>query len=198
MPTAVLASVLPEFPPTARKVWTRPDCEALADIEWFQSQKLELIEGELIQKLSKGPLHSLTISVLLEWLLAVFGARFVQQERSIDVSPEDNPTSQPEPDLVVLAKPYREYKTRHPGPEDFRLVIEVSHSSQHLDLSTKARLYARAGILECWVADVRNQAIHVHRDPIRGRYASVASYSGGEILSPLAEPEAKLRVADIF
>ena len=45
---------------------------------------------------------------MLNWLLSVFGNGFVVPEPSIDVRPEDNPTSEPEPDIVVLNRPLRE------------------------------------------------------------------------------------------
>ena len=181
-----------------RKMWTRAECEALARFEPFQSQRLELIEGDLIDKMSKGLLHSLTVSLILEWLAAVFGLRFVQQERSIDLAPPDNRTSEPEPDLVVLAREIGEFATRRPGPGDIRLVIEVADTTLRFDLSTKARLYAAAGFAEYWVADIRNRRIHVHRDPAASAYRSILAYSAGEEVSPLAAPEAKLRVADMF
>ena len=202
MPTATtesfeLESLSPATRPM-RKVWTRAECQTLARIELFQPQRLELIEGDLIDKMSKGLLHSLTVSLLLDWLAAIFGLRFVQQERAIDVAPPDNPTSEPEPDLVVLARPVTGFAKRRPGPGDIRLVIEVADTSLRFDLSTKARLYATAGFPEYWVADIRNRSLHVHRDPSGGRYRSTLVYSAGENVTPLAAPEAILLVADIF
>jgi len=38
----------------------------------------------------------------------------------------------------------------------------------------------------------------VHRDPHEGRYASVVVYSSEETVTPLAAPEARLRVGDAF
>jgi hypothetical protein len=42
-------------------------------------------------------------------LMRVFGESYVDPEAPIDVAPEDNPANEPEPDLVVLTGPSREF-----------------------------------------------------------------------------------------
>ncbi len=135
---------------------------------WAQ-QHLELIEGELISKMGKKRPHANAIAVVHAWLLRVFGENFVNQEAPIDVAPEDNPTNEPEPDLIVLSKPSREFKD-NPQPSDLRLVVEISDSTLGFDLTTKAGLYARARIVEYWVVDIPGRRVIVHRDPQEGQY----------------------------
>ena len=65
-------------------------------------------------------------------------------------------------------------------------------------MTVKAGLYARAGILDYWVADVTAHRIGIHRDPQNGVYQSVQWYGEGETVSPLAAPEARFAVADAF
>jgi len=77
-------------------------------------------------------------------------------------------------------------------------VVEVSDSSLGFDLTTKAALYARAGIVEYWVLDVAGRRLIVHRDPRAGRYISVAAYGEEESVAPLAALESLLRVGDLF
>jgi hypothetical protein len=84
--------------------------------------------------------------LMLEWIQDTFGRRFVNAEAPIDVSPEDNPWNEPEPDLIVLKRKYSNFRSGNPQPEDVALVIEIADSSLAFDLTTKARLYARAGI----------------------------------------------------
>ena len=55
-------------------------------------------------------------------------------------------------------------------------MVEVADSTLAFDLNTKAALYARAGIPEYWVLDVKGQRLMVHRDPSGGRYQSVIAY----------------------
>ena len=195
MPTAVTSVPIPSSaldPP--RKRWTRDECEALDAQGLWDYERLELIEGDLIQKMSKKPRHSIVLALLYERLAGVFGMRLVNQERTIDVSPEDNPTNQPEPDLIVLTRAVSSY----PKPADLQLVVEVADSTLRFDLSIKAALYARAGIREYWVVDIAGRCIVVHRDPAEGRYGSIAAYSEDETVSPLAKPGQSLRISEIF
>ncbi len=135
--------------------------------------------------------------------MRTFGEQFVNPEAPIDVAPEDNPTNEPEPDLVVLASPSREFQDANPRPGDLRLVVEISDSTLGFDLTTKAELYARAGIVEYWVIDVaaRRLVVHLetaHRDPREGLYRSITAYGEDETVTPLASPGPEFRVADAF
>ena len=162
MPTAVLESPTSvPLPPSMRKVWTQAECDAYAAADPAQWEHLELIEGQLINTMSKGSFHFVTLCLLRNWLTSAFGGLSVGQEPSIDVSPADNPTSEPEPDLIVTESEVTAYARRKPGPRDIRLLVEVADSSLRFDLSTKARLYARAEIVEYWVADVHNLRLHI-------------------------------------
>jgi Uma2 family endonuclease len=196
MPTAV-TELLPQVSPP-RKRWTREECDELAALGVFDQQRLELIEGELIDKMGKKRPHVTSVGLLLEWLGRVFGARFVLQEGPIDVAPEDDPTNEPEPDLIVLKRDLLQFSAGNPQPQDLQLVIEVSDSTLHFDLTTKARLYARAGIAEYWVLDIAGRCMIVHRGPGAGGYASVVAYSERDSVSPLAAPGSALRIADVF
>jgi Uma2 family endonuclease len=116
----------------------------------------------------------------------------------IDVASEDNPTSEPEPDMAVLAKVGTEYPVANPPASDVRLVIEISDSTLAFDLGPKARLYARAGIPEYWVFDIGGRRVIVHRGPAAGGYSMVTTYAEGEIVAPLAFPGALFPVAVAF
>jgi len=156
---------IPE-PPTAptppRKRWTREHC---------------------------APLEVNASMLMLEWIQDTFGRRFVNAEAPIDVSPEDNPWNEPEPDLIVLKRKYSNFRSGNPQPEDVALVIEIADSSLAFDLTTKARLYARAGIEKYWVLDVAGRRLIVHRSPASGRYASVVAYRENEMIAPLTAPD---------
>jgi Uma2 family endonuclease len=198
MPTAITEtlSVPPPLEPP-RKRWTREECVALETSGIWAQQHLELIEGELISKMGKKRPHANAIAVVHAWLLRVFGEQYVNQEAPIDVAPEDNPTNEPEPDLIVFSKPYREF-TGNPQPSDLRLVVEISDSTISFDLTTKARLYARARIVEYWVVDIPGRRIVVHRDPQEGKYRSVIAYSEQESVKPLASPDSEFPVGSAF
>ncbi len=186
----------PEMPP--RKRWTRAECEAIEAAGVLAQQRYELIEGELISKMGKKRPHVNSLALVMHWLVEVFGFEFVNQEAPIDVAPEDTPTSEPEPDLIVLKRPLLEFQTANPRAEDLRLVVEVSDMTLQFDLTIKAALYARAGIREYWVVDLANRRLLIHRDPGSGGYVSSASYGSEESVAPLAAPEAWFRVSRAF
>ena len=181
-----------------RKRWTRAECATLEAAGLWDQQRLELIEGELISKMGKKRPHVNALVAVQAWLVRTFGEQFVNPGAPIDVAPEDNPTSEPEPDLVVLTKPSREFRDANPRPGDLRLVVEISDSTLGFDLTVKAELYARAAIVEYWIVDVVARRLIVHRDPGEGLYRSVTAYGEHETASPLALPECEFRVLDAF
>jgi Uma2 family endonuclease len=197
MPTIV--TDLPAQLHTPRKLWTRLEYEELSS-GCLEGQRLELIGGELINKMGKKRPHTNSLVLLQEWLVGVFGAHFVNPETPIDVAPEENPANEPEPDLIVLKRDLSHFTNQNPQPADLHLVVEVAVSTLGFDLRTKAALYARAGIVEYWVLDVSGRRMIVHRDPQPGlgRYASVVAYSAEESVAPLAAPASLLRVSDAF
>jgi len=200
MPTVVTETPRVPPPPTdpPRKRWTRQECVALETSGIWAQQHLELIEGELLSKMGKKRPHTNVMVIMHAWLLRVFGEQYVNSEAPIDVAPEDNPTNEPEPDLIVLAKPSREIKDANPQPADLRLVLEISDSTLSFDRSTKARLYARARIVEYWVVDIPGRRIIVHRDPQEGQYRSVIAYAEQESVKPLASPDGEFPVGSAF
>jgi Uma2 family endonuclease len=199
MPTALTeipARPAPPDPP--RKVWTRAECLTLEASGLLDQQHVELVEGDLIRKMGKKRPHVNAVTLLMAWLVQVFGIQFVNPEAPIDVRPEDNPTNEPEPDLIVLKRELSNFLSNNPRPEDLRLVVEVADTSLDFDLTTKAALYARAGIVEYWVLDVTGRRLLVHRDPRNGSYSSIVAFSEQESVAPLSAPQAEFQVKDAF
>jgi Uma2 family endonuclease len=191
---------MPSSPPPPlpeRKRWTRAECEVLEASGLFTVERVELIQGELISKMGKKRRHTTTLMLLRNWMIETFHVEFVETETPIDVAAKDNPTNEPEPDLIVLNRPTTAFD-RNPCPQDLRLVAEIADSSLVFDLTTKASLYARAGIVEYWVLDVAGRRLIVHRQPESGRYQSVAAYSREESVATLAAPDRQFAVAFVF
>lgn len=130
MPIAVTEAPYRPVPaePT-RKRWTRAECNALEATGLFDQQNLELVDGELINKMGKNRPHTNALVFVHLWLIRVFGGEFVNPETPIDVRPEDNPTNEPQPDLIVLKRPTWEFKKANPQPADLHLIVEVSDTS---------------------------------------------------------------------
>jgi Uma2 family endonuclease len=79
----------------------------------------------------------------------------------------------------------------NPQPEDVQLLVEISDSTLNYDLSVKAALYARAGIVEYWVLDVNGRRLIVHREPEGDGYLSITVYVEDELVAPLVAPKAE-------
>lgn len=182
----------------ARKsvMWTREDCRKLEGMGLLPA-RWELIQGEIISKMGTNRTHAMRAQRMNAWLMTVFPNDRILPSCSIDVAPEDNPTSEPEPDITVLNRS-DDQLTENPMPADIALIVEVSNSTLDHDLGPKAKLYARAGIPEYWVIDIKGHCIHQHRDPSTEGYASLRVVASNETLSTLAQPSASLSLALIF
>ncbi|HXB72334.1 MAG TPA: Uma2 family endonuclease [Candidatus Acidoferrales bacterium] len=199
MPIALTIAPDPPVPPIPpRRRWTRAECSALESSGIWEQQNVELIDGELISKMGKNRPHVNALLNMMLWLMDAFGRDRVNPETPIDVAPEDNPTNEPQPDLIVLKRPSSTFQSRPPQPSELALVVEVADTTLQFDLTVKARLYARAGIVEYWVVDVTGRRLIVHRDPAPVGYRSVAAYSESEKVTPHTSPQSELLVGDIL
>ena len=125
--------------------------------------RVELIDGEIIDMSPIGVLHAAIVDVLVRH----FGRRagesvFVRCQNPLRL---DN-ISEPEPDIAILRPRADFYMTAHPGAADVLLVIEVADTSLAYDLGTKVPLYARHGIPEVWVIDAATRQTRVFRRPV--------------------------------
>ena len=127
--------------------------------------RVELIEGVLVRKSTKGPPHDFTVSILKDLLTPIVGSDWIVRVQSA-ITLRD---SEPEPDLAIVAAPHERYRERHPGPRDIGLVIEVADSSLQFDRSDKLRIYARAGLPVYWIVNLVDNCVEVHSEPRGGK-----------------------------
>lgn len=100
----------------------------------------------------------------------------------------------PSPDVYVLsAGPL----VKETPPERILLVVEVADTTLADDLTDSASRYARHGVEEYWVVDVRNRRTHVHLRPGDGAYADLKRVPFEETLTPTRIADFSLRVADL-
>ena len=158
-----------------------------------EAERHELIDGELIRKAAKVYPQSRATMLLMEGLRGIFEYTHAVQGPSIEI----DPANEVDPTAVVLHRSLFEFSGPI-GPEDLRLIVEVTSSRLEFDLTTKARLYARSAIVEYWVLDVDGRRLIVHREPVDGRYRSVVAFSEDERVATLAAPEQDVRVGDLL
>ena len=106
--------------------------------------------------------------------------------------------SQPQPDIAVLKHRDDFYRHKRPGPEDILLIIEVSDTSLEYDMKVKVPLYARAGIPETWLVNLRGKRIKAYADPAEGAYQTIASYARGEELQSRSLAALRVSVAEVL
>ncbi len=177
-----------------RKRWIRSECENL-ERSGFLPEHYELINGEIYEKITVNPPHSIALILLSAWMEQQFGRMHVRTQDPI-LLPDIE--SKPEPDLVVMHQPVTSYILQHPGPDDLLLLAEVSDTTLAFDLKDKSILYARAKISEYWVLDIVGRRIVVHLDPSPIGYQNVASYSESELVVPFSHPTSSLLVRDVL
>ena len=127
-----------------------------------ESNQLELIDGILVQKMTKGERHAAYCSRLYRLLVsAVQDKAIVRTQDPIQLPPNH----EPEPDFVVAQFKSDEYRSGHPQPEDIYLVIEVADSSLGYDQRVKLELCAKARIPEYWIFNLPENCLEVYSQP---------------------------------
>lgn len=174
--------------------WTREEYERLVAEGFFQSgERLELVDGQICEMTPQSVPHAVGVRLARRELGRTFSEGFdilVQMPLALD---DD---SEPEPDLaVVRGNDPRENLTSHPTTAV--LVIEVADSSLRRDRE-KAALYARAGIPDYWIMNLRDRCLEVLRDPQNGVYRSRTVLRAGDSVSPLARPDVSIAVTDLL
>jgi Uma2 family endonuclease len=156
-----------------------------------EDDPVELIEGEIVEMPPMGSRHAACIERLTTELVSRTTGR-ARVRVQLPVRLDEH--SEPEPDVALVKPRTDSYVTAHPGPGDILLVIEAAETTVHYDRTVKARLYARAGIAEYWLVDLRGERIDVHRDPADGRYRTVRVFRRGERLTVEALPSVAIPV----
>jgi Uma2 family endonuclease len=180
-----------------RKRFTRDEAHRMAELG-LVSGRYELVDGDLIDKMGQNPPHAYTFSRLQTWLLTVFEANQVRLQLPIEVAPQDQRRSEPEPDIAVVAEDRPQYEARHPRGDELLIVIEIADSSAAFDLTVKAGLYARAGVPEYWVLDLNRRTLFLHRQIEQSTYRDIKALSDKECASLACRPDQKILVSKLL
>ena len=160
-----------------------------------EQHRFELITGKLQMMSPIGDPHADAVAWLTRWTCKTVDLDKVLPWVQNQISIPDS-DSVPQPDLSWVL--YRRYADRRPLPGEVMLLIEVADTSLEYDLTTKAALYAAAGIRDYWVVDLVGHAIVVFRDPRGGCYETRSTHRAGSLLKPLAFPQCGLDPATLF
>lgn len=158
-PSAVTSTDVPHDP-----IWrlTVPQYHQMIEAGILtDDDKVELLEGWLVCKMSKKPPHRLATGLVREALTKIIPAGwYVDSQEPITIA-----DSEPEPDVTVIRGQTTDYADRHPGADEVALVVEVADSSLDRDRGTKKRIYARAGVPVYWIINLVDSLCEVYTDP---------------------------------
>jgi len=127
-----------------------------------EGERVELIEGEIIEMAAVGNRHIACILDLDElFQVGLAGRARVSVQNPVQLSA----SSEPEPDLTILRHRPDRYRSGPPLAEDVYLLIEVSDTTLAYDRGIKLRLYALAGVPEYWIFDLKRNRLLVFREP---------------------------------
>ena len=181
--------------------WARHEYYRLYDEGKFDDRRVELLDGEILEKPAQSGVHAWALGASEQVLRAAAGSgHWVRPQMPLNLSQ----WSDPEPDVAVVLGDYQSWKGKG-HPTTALLVVEVSDKTLAFDRKLKQAIYAAAGIREYWIVNLVDRRLEVHRDPVAdpqdaraSRYASVTPLAAGEFVVPLAFSAARIAVADLI
>lgn len=197
MTTAALTTgpALPSMGPRPRP-WSKAEYHQMGELGWFVDQRVELLEGEIVEMPVPGNPHCISIDNVAEALREIFPRDkfWVRMQMPLDLGLD----TEPQPDVAVVAGPKESY-VQHPTTA--LLVVEVSDSTLAIDRGRKAALYARAGIADYWIVNLVDRQLEVLRLPIQdvsmsrnSRFTEMTIKASSELVSPVASAGSSIKV----
>ena len=182
------------FTPTRMRISTDRYHKMIAAGVLTKYDRVELIEGEILDMAPIGSPHTALVSKLNElfvlavsrWATVVGGGPVVLGE-----------FSEPQPDLMLLKRRTDFYGGKNAEPADVLLLLEVSDGSLRFDQGVKMNLYARYGVAEYWVVDVQGRRVVIYREPGPEGYLRKDGFTTG-VVAPQAFPDIKIAVGELF
>ena len=159
-----------------------------------ESDRVELIEGEMIDIAPIGSRHAFIVNRLSQAFAAggAKGQYLVSTQNPVCLGDR----SEPQPDIALLKN--GNYMDALPGAADVLLIVEVSDTTLEYDRDVKLALYARHGIPEVWLLDVNASELTIYREPADGQYRLIRKPQSTEVVSPILVPELALRLTEVM
>jgi Uma2 family endonuclease len=174
---------------TAAEFWR------MYDLGFFNDQRVELIGGEIVTKLTQSNWHAIGLDLMRDALAGVFGPNYwVRVQNSLDLSP----LSVPDPDIAVTIGSARQQRGQRANPTSALLVVEVSDTTLATDRERKASLYAASGIADYWILNIADNPRPDATQDFGFGYASLTTLTAVDFATPLAAPNARISVADLL
>ena len=173
--------------------WSVDEWHELVDSGVLEGKPVELLERNIVEMSPEEIEHSYTNQSVSDYLRELLkGKAHIQEAHPITL---DN--SEPEPDIAIVQLPTTIYRQHHPFPQNIYFLIEVSNRTLNKDLKQKIVTYARNGIFEYWVIDLKNKKLIVHTQPQNNIYARVEEYQFGTI-TPQSFPDLNIDLSKLL
>ncbi|MGV0025720.1 Uma2 family endonuclease [Phormidesmis priestleyi] len=174
--------------------WTIEDYHKMIESGILDDRRVELLNGEIVEMSPERESHAHLSTRSADYLRELLQDR-VRIRAGKPITLPDN--SEPEPDIAIVQPLGDVYFEHHPYPENIFWLIEFSNSSLAKDMEIKSKIYAKAGIPEYWVVNLKKMQLTVFRDPIDGKYQSQTTLNEGEI-TPLAFPNIAVSIKQLL
>ena len=179
-----------------RRRFTVDDYQRMEETGILRAEdRVELIDGEFVTQMTIGPRHHASVDCANRAFVTKAGESAIIRVQGAVVLDLYNA---PEPDLVLLRPRTDFYASRHAGPADVLLVVEVAESSIEYDRTVKALLYARSNVPEYWVVDLNGSIVHCYSSRHRAGYRNVREYARGQSLAPQLLPDCVVSTSELL
>ena len=145
-----------------------------------ENASVELIQGEIVEMAPVGNRHASCVDRLVDLLTLLTRQQAITRvQNPVHI----NDYSTVEPDLMLLVRRDDFYVSDRPSSSDVLLLVEVSDTTLQYDRNMKLPIYANAGIVEVWIADLQSMQLEVFTDPFPEGYVSSQILKSGESVS---------------
>lgn len=160
-----------------------------------EDDRVELINGEVVTMSPIGTRHVAAVNRTTRALVMVVREKAIVQPQG---SARLDIYNEPQPDFALLEPRADFYRSKHPGPSDILLLVEIADSSLSYDKEVKGRIYAEMNIREYWLADLKRDVVLCYSEPRDNSYQSVREYRSGDLIAAQALPDCPIPVDDLL
>lgn len=139
--------------------------------------KVELIEGTIVTMNAQHRPHARAktrLAFRLQQALFEIGGSL---ETLVEATVAMPPVNAPEPDILLTGEPEGD---RFVPLASVALAIEIADTTASFDLREKAAIYARHGVPEYWVLEIRATTLHQFWSPSEKGYANSRTIRVGD------------------
>jgi len=163
----------------------------------LDDDRVELIDGLLVKKMSKNPPHIWSVRAVLKGLTTLLTPDWtLRKEDPVRIPDFD----EPDPDVALVPSSPDDYRNRIPEGAEVALVVEVSETTLDRDQGKKRAAYAKGRIPVYWIINLVDGQVEVYTDPGPDGYATSQIFVAGQEIPVVIEgvEVGRIAVSDIL